>query len=823
MSEVRVELDRIAEVASRLELRQPNREAVESVIFALSQHYDVEARPAPFEAVVDSATGVGKTYVLAGLIEYLVGAGLSRNFAVIAPGRTILDKTVANFTEGDSRSLLGPMEVRPKVITAENFATPAVRAAMDDDTVVKLYAFSVQSLLRPTSNVGRRTRSYQEGLGAAFYEHLARLGDLAVFADEHHAYYGPAFSDAIRALRPYALVGLTATPHAKTPTDQIVYRYPLAAAIADRWVKTPVIVGRRDDRHDALTKITDGLTLLRAKARWSASWSAETGAAVVNPVMLVVAQTIADAEEYGAILRSEEVDGGAWAERVLVVTSKDPDAALAALATVEVPDSPIRVVISVGMLKEGWDVKNVYVIVSARASVSAILTEQTLGRGLRLPWGAYTGIEMLDTLEVLAHERYEELLRRANVLNEAFVDYRTRALLRANSAGEQVSVIETTPVGVPLIEPAHGAPALVPSGPSGSGGGDLVLLSLQDRVSQATAEGTGSTDHTYHPKEDMAVIELPCLRMTAVESPFSLADITDHEPFRRLGTQIATDPDAQLRRMKMSARVITDRTGIRRTELVPASASDAVASQATLLPLEHCKTALVDALLSSSVASPRRSEAMAAEPLIAAFVAGLGEDAAELLSAYAERAAARLVGLVTAEQRRVAAQPRYDEVVELVALQAPRRSARRVSLDRIGRFARTEAYDSWVKSLYEVNWFDSEPERAVANMAEDAKAVASWARLLRDDLPILWASDGRKYHADLVVVESAGTHWVVEVKADRDASSEDVTGKRRAARRWVNHVNASDQVPVPWRYLLATETDIRQAAGSWDALKGLGT
>jgi len=41
------------------------------------------------------------------------------------------------------------------------------------------------------------------------------------------------------------------------------------------------------------------------------------------------------------------------------------------------------------MLKEGWDVKNVYVIVSLRASVSEILTEQTLGRGLRLPFGAY--------------------------------------------------------------------------------------------------------------------------------------------------------------------------------------------------------------------------------------------------------------------------------------------------------------------------------------------------------------------------------------------------------------------------------------------------
>ena len=109
------------------------------------------------------------------------------------------------------------------------------------------------------------------------------------------------------------------------------------------------------------------------------------------------------------------------------------------------------------MLKEGWDVRNVYVIASMRSSVSEILTEQTLGRGMRLPFGAYTGIEILDTLEVVAHERYEELLKRAGVLNEAFVDYRTRAALRVNAQGQEVVVSETvTAMTVPLID-AEGA------------------------------------------------------------------------------------------------------------------------------------------------------------------------------------------------------------------------------------------------------------------------------------------------------------------------------------------------------------------------------
>src|SRR5207253_6647139 len=115
------------------------------------------------------------------------------------------------------------------------------------------------------------------------------------------------------------------------------------------------------------------------------------------------------------------------------------------------PANPFRIVISVGMLKEGWDVKNVYVIASMRASVSDMLTEQTLGRGLRLPFGRYTDVELLDTLEVLGHERYEDLLKKAGVLNEQFIDRRTRAVLRRNAEGQLVSVTETQIVDLALI------------------------------------------------------------------------------------------------------------------------------------------------------------------------------------------------------------------------------------------------------------------------------------------------------------------------------------------------------------------------------------
>src|SRR5262249_5020666 len=171
----------------------------------------------------DRETGVGNTYILASAIDYFAALG-TRNFAVITPGRAILEKTEANFTPGHKKSLLAGMATRPVVITSENFSSPAMRAAMDDPDQVKLFIFTVQALTKPSTNGGRKTHKFHEGLGKASYDHLDAQDDLIAFADEHHCYYGKAFSAAVRDLTPRALIGLTATPHKKTPEDQIIYR-----------------------------------------------------------------------------------------------------------------------------------------------------------------------------------------------------------------------------------------------------------------------------------------------------------------------------------------------------------------------------------------------------------------------------------------------------------------------------------------------------------------------------------------------------------------------------------------------------------------------
>jgi type III restriction enzyme len=144
------------------------------------------------------------------------------------------------------------------------------------------------------------------------------------------------------------------------------------------------------------------------------------------------------------------------------------------------------------------------------------------------------------------------------------------------------------------------------------------------------------------------------------------------------------------------------------------------------------------------------------------------------------------------------------------------------STDRFGPFKRGVGYEGYAKALYAQDWFDSSPERDVANLLEDEPAITLWVRLQTGDLPILWTGAGREYNPDFIAVDTEGIHWLIEVKMDKEMGTPVVTQKRDAARRWANHVSADDTVGARWHYLLVSETDVKTAKGSWAALKGLG-
>ena len=109
---------------------------------------------------------------------------------------------------------------------------------------------------------------------------------------------------------------------------------------------------------------------------------------LVKPFILVVCKDITHAKEIYELINTDGFYDGQYKGKVLQIdssTKKEEDIEQQFIS-LESPDNEIEIVIHVNMLKEGWDVTNLYTIVPLRAANAGILVEQTIGRGLRLPY-----------------------------------------------------------------------------------------------------------------------------------------------------------------------------------------------------------------------------------------------------------------------------------------------------------------------------------------------------------------------------------------------------------------------------------------------------
>ena len=209
------------------------------------------------------------------------------------------------------------------------------------------------------------------------------------------------------------------------PFKNVIYDYPLGKAMADGFVKEPAVVTRKnfdpagmsaeDDRADeagrrrAAARERQGRTgdlCPRNGERASSSrscWSSPATRRTQAELMQLI-----QSESFSRALPDKviQVDSSK--------TGAEEDEMIERLLKVEHTDEPTEIVIHVNMLKEGWDVTNLYTIVPLRAANARILIEQSIGRGLRLPYGKRTGVTAVDRLNIVAHDRFQEIVDEAN-------------------------------------------------------------------------------------------------------------------------------------------------------------------------------------------------------------------------------------------------------------------------------------------------------------------------------------------------------------------------------------------------------------------------
>ena len=333
-------------ISKKLELREPNQKAVQAF---LNHYYQTKNKNSEklAECILSVATGVGKTYIMAAVLNYLAEAEKITNFLIVAPGKIIREKTINNFSLNKPNSLADKLTIKPPhIIDIKNFHT----AKITDKNSVKLFIFTVQSLTQARGKTARKTGNYDELLGQSLRDHLSKLDDLVIMADEHHLYYGEKFSEAIRELKPKILIGLTGTPHKETPPQEIIYRYPLAYALKDQLIKKPVIVGRKDSYDNEKTKLEDALITLNRKQEQLDLYTKIYKLEPRKALMLIIAENIQHAEETEVLLKSEHN----LTEKIIRIDSSNINETLAQeLQTIDDFNNPKKIIIAVGMLKEG--------------------------------------------------------------------------------------------------------------------------------------------------------------------------------------------------------------------------------------------------------------------------------------------------------------------------------------------------------------------------------------------------------------------------------------------------------------------------------------
>lgn len=804
-------MDLLAEVSGRFDLREPNEQALGAVIAAL-EGYSASDYP---EVVVDLATGVGKTYLMSALIDYLATQG-GRNFLVITPGSTIQRKTLDNFDEA-SRKFVPGADHRPVIITPENFQRAATATYIFDPNIVKVFVFNVQQLLRPSEKLSRKTRSDDERLGGSLYALLASFEDLVVISDEHHLYHRQAkeFSAAVRELNPLALVGLTATP-AETDRDKVVFSYSLARAIANEHVKVPVIAYRPNGTTDQRTQLRDAVLLRDLKqASYQEYLAQHPEAPAVHPVLFVVCSSVAEAEETAQLLSGPGFLGSD--DAVLLVVGGATDEALQRLADVEDSDSPVRAIVSVNMLREGWDVKNVAVIVALRTLASRALTEQILGRGLRLPFGERTGVEMVDSVDIVAHDSYKQLLAQKDILAKRLVP-------SSASTGKTAEVPAVDARGAAIIEADYQREIETQEGveerpewdaesflvlPENESGRDLVVLAdIETRLASRT---TAVCRVPGAPQ-----VLFPRRRAVPQSVPFDLSNISDRDA-RRAGEQFQEEIPSVLARDALEGTLIgEDDARILRVPQRNTSASEELSG------LSSVHADLVRAVQYAPEVPRTRSSRNAAERIVSAFLRGAGVDSGDDAASFGSIRRAHAIDGIRRLIARAFESRALGVIYSWEPLTLPREPALAESpLDAYNdEFVRWRDLGNWRRNIMPVARFDAKStEWRFAHIIDRSDEVAWWLRLAKADGAFVPRSDGGAYYPDFIVVDSADTHWLVETKSDDALSTPDVQEKAKDAREWARSVTDSGDFGT-WQYLLLSEGELARA-DSWRALVNL--
>lgn len=378
------------------------------------------------------ATGVGKTRLMGAFVTYLYLEKGIKNFFILAPNLTVYNKLIDDFSITTSpkyvfRGIGEFAHIAPQIITGDTY--DRVSNSLFNEVCINFFNISkINSETRRGKEP--RVKRFSEYLGDSYFSYLSNLDDLVLLMDESHHYRADRGMEVINELNPIFGLELTATPQVEKSGGAIkfknvVYEYSLAKAIRDGFVKEPAVATRKDFNPSQYSpedldqvKLEDGMRIHEDTKIALDIYARDNKTKYIKPFVLVVAKDTDHAKKLMELISSPSFFDGYYADKVMEIhsnqTGSEKDENIAQLLSLESPENRIEIVIHVNMLKEGWDVTNLYTIIPLRTAASTTLREQTIGRGLRLPYGRRTGNDKVDKLTIVAHDKFQEIVDAAN-------------------------------------------------------------------------------------------------------------------------------------------------------------------------------------------------------------------------------------------------------------------------------------------------------------------------------------------------------------------------------------------------------------------------
>lgn len=827
------------------------------------------------------ATGIGKTRLMGACIAYLYYEKGVKNFFVVAPNLTIYRKLKDDLGNPSNPKYvfrgLDKFVQPPRIIDGDNYGNFRQGALGVSDIVINIFNISkLNAESKGKKGALPRIKRLNEVLGESYFEYLQSLPDLCIFMDESHHYHADKSFEVINELRPILGVELTATPQIqkgakKVDFRNVVYEYSLAHALNDeQYVKNPVVVTRRDfnageysdDQLDRM-KLLDGVRLHEGTKAKLEVYARTFGKRIVKPFVLVVAKDTEHSKKIMEYVSSPDFFDGYYADKVIEVNSTkkgaEKDENIELLLSLEKPESKIEIVIHVNMLKEGWDVTNLYTIVPLRTSASETLTEQTIGRGLRLPYGERTGDEYVDRLSIVSHDKYAAIIAEANDPN---------SLVRKVYFIDAV-VDDVAPQGQEIVE----LPSRYESATADASFTQRVTTELERRVVSTAGEEAVKEQRKQISEVASFVTTFAAKTVTELNKQVKTFDaLSDERTVEVAKKSIANEVLRQFPSLQVSKDdLLPVVESAMKTCVQLLTASIIPIPQANVQPFVETKQGFEefrldtramnwrpagDTLLATELKEGGKTFTVEAKSASSNSVDTPENEiarhiivhdnidyavCADLIYKLIGEAKAHFLTYLSEEDAEVVMRDRQKTIAQLIYLQMNDHFYReetsykavemrpfskiesgfgsKASADEIydlrAHLAPSEVpskvFNGFVKACHTLYKFDSDTERVFAIDLENDDAVLRWMRPAPKQFNIWYgATSAKRYEPDFVV-ETVDAIYMVETKADRSIDDKDVKEKEKAAMAYCKAASDwnAEHGGKPWYYVLISHVDVR--------------